>query len=116
MIPRQPKGQKPHLAGLPPLSKEGKQSPGEGETYTSRGLWEASFLVPGAVEPVSSDEAGDPVAGGNTGGVRAGSGYWVVLQITTVSVSENKQQGYQLWPSTPLVSELGSQRQVDFRV
>lgn len=110
----QPKGQNLHLAGPPPLSKEGKQSPEEGETYTSRGLWEASFLVPGAAEPVSSDEAGDPVAGGNTEGVRAGSGYWVGLQITAVGVSENKQQGYQLlWPSIPLVPVLRSQRQTD---
>lgn len=114
MITRQLKEQNPHLAGPPPLSKEGKQSSGEGETYTSRGLWGASFLVPGAAEPVSSAEAGDPVTGGNTRGVRADIGYWVALQITTVGVAENKQQGYQLWPSVPLVPVLGSQRQADF--
>lgn len=66
-------------------------SPEDGETYTSRGLWGASFLVPGAAEPVSCDELGDPVAGGNTGGIKAVSGYGVILQITMVSLRTNSK-------------------------
>lgn len=73
-------------------------SPEEGETYTSRGLSGAPFPVSGAAEPVSCDEAGDPVAGRNTGGIRAGTGYWVILQ-TTVSVSENNKDGRYCGPA-----------------